>query len=82
MYSISNLEIRMFRCKIVKIINEQQLPIEVKTLVMNQIARDVAEEADKACLQEEIMQQEKEKAGQQEQVGKPVKSEEVKTDGN
>ena len=79
---MNNYDIRMFRCKIVKIINEQQLPIEVKSLVMNQIARDVAEEADNACMHEEIMQQEKEKAGQQEQVGKPVKSEEVKTDGN
>ena len=82
MYDTSNFEIRMFRCKIVRIINEQQLPIEVKSLVMNQIARDVAVEADKACLQEEIMQKEKERAGQQEQTGKPVVEEEVKTDGN
>lgn len=87
-----NLQIRIFRTAIENFVNENPLEVEIKSLVLKQIARDVEAEADKACVMEQLAQEEQDKAGQQavrqeqtrqqEQTGNPVKSEEVKTNGN
>ncbi len=53
-----NLEIRQFRNELVAIINERQLPIEVKSLIINDVARDVAAQADRTVVYEQLAQQE------------------------
>ena len=58
-----NLEIRQFRNELVAMINERQLPIEVKSLVINDVARDVAAQADRTVVYEQLAQQEQEKEG-------------------
>lgn len=49
---MENLAIRQFKNALNQFINEQALPIEVKALVVNGIARDLQLEADKACVEE------------------------------
>lgn len=58
-----NLEIRQFRNELVAMINERQLPIEVKSLIINDVARDVAAQADRTVVYEQLAQQEQEKEG-------------------
>lgn len=58
-----NLEIRQFRNELVAMINERQLPIEVKSLVINDVARDVAAQADRTVVYEQLAQQDQEKEG-------------------
>lgn len=53
-----NLEIRKLRNELVTMINERQLPIEIKSLIINDIARDVAAQADKTIVYEQLAQQE------------------------
>lgn len=53
-----NLEIRQFRNELVAMINERQLPIEVKSLIINDVARDVAAQADRTVVYEQLAQQE------------------------
>ena len=53
-----NLELRQFRNELVTMINERQLPIEVKSLIINDIARDVAAQADRTVVYEQLAQQE------------------------
>jgi hypothetical protein len=47
-----NLLIRKLQEDIVKVTNESPLPIEVKRLVFNEIARAVSQEADRAVMEE------------------------------
>jgi hypothetical protein len=47
-----NLLIRKLQEDIVKVTNESPLPIEVKRLVFNEIARAVAQEADRVAMEE------------------------------
>lgn len=53
-----NLELRQFRNELVAMINERQLPIEVKSLIINDVARDVAAQADRTVVYEQLAQQE------------------------
>lgn len=53
-----NLEIRKLRNELVTMINERQIPIEIKSLIINDIARDVAAQADKTIVYEQLAQQE------------------------
>lgn len=57
-----NLEMRQFRNELVTMINQRQLPIEVKSLIINDIARDVAAQADRTIVYEELTRQEQEKS--------------------
>lgn len=59
-----NLEMRQFRNELVTMINQRRLPIEVKSLIINDIARDVAAQADRTIVYEELTRQEQEKAEQ------------------
>ncbi len=59
-----NLEMRQFRNELVNMINQRQLPIEVKALIINDIARDVAAQADRTIVYEELTRQEQEKTEQ------------------
>lgn len=59
-----NLEMRQFRNELVNMINQRQLPIEVKSLIINDIARDVAAQADRTIVYEELTRQEQEKTEQ------------------
>ena len=52
-----NLEIRKLRNELVTMINERQLPIEIKSLIINDIARDVAAQADKTIVYEQLTEQ-------------------------
>ena len=54
-----NTELRQFRNELVAMINERQFPIEVKSLIINDIARDVAAQSDKTIVYEQLTQQEK-----------------------
>ena len=47
-----NLLIRKLQEDIVKVTNESPLPIEVKRLVFNEIARAVSQEADRVAAEE------------------------------
>lgn len=53
-----NLELRQFRNELVAMINERQLPIEVKSLIITDVARDVAAQADRTVVYEQLAQQE------------------------
>nr|DAM02734.1 MAG TPA: hypothetical protein [Caudoviricetes sp.] len=57
-----NLEMRQFRNELVTMINQRRLPIEVKSLIINDIARDVAAQADRTIVYEELTRQEQEKS--------------------
>lgn len=59
-----NLEMRQFRNELVTMINQRRLPIEVKSLIINDIARDVAAQADRTIVYEELTRQEQEKTEQ------------------
>lgn len=59
-----NLEMRQFRNELVNMINQRQLPIEVKALIINDIARDVAAQADRTIVYEELTRQEQKKTEQ------------------
>lgn len=59
-----NLEMRQFRNELVNMINQRRLPIEVKSLIINDIARDVAAQADRTIVYEELTRQEQEKTEQ------------------
>ena len=50
-----NLEIRMFREKIINTINETELPIEVKRLVLKEVMSVVNETADNQIAKEQEM---------------------------
>lgn len=53
-----NTELRQFRNELVAMINERQFPIEVKSLIINDVARDVAAQADRTVVYEQLAQQE------------------------
>ena len=57
-----NLEMRQFRNELVTMINQRRLPIEVKSLIINDIARDVAAQAERTIVYEELTRQEQEKS--------------------
>lgn len=59
-----NLEMRQFRNELITMINQRRLPIEVKSLIINDIARDVAAQADRTIVYEELTRQEQEKTEQ------------------
>ncbi len=59
-----NLEMRQFRNELVNMINQRRLPIEVKSLIINDIARDVAAQADRTIVYEELTRQEQKKTEQ------------------
>lgn len=65
-----NLEMRQFRNELVNMINQRSLPIEVKSLIINDIARDVAAQADRTIVYEELTRQEQEKAEQSRETDK------------
>ncbi len=75
---MTNLELRKFRNELINMINERQLPIEVKLLIINDVARDVAAQADRTIVYEQLAQQEQiEKEKKCEQGRKPEQDKEV-----